>query len=110
MKRSNIKNQPYFINLPRWRNFRTDRLKLLCRSLLSQKVFKKFYQVGRSQIRSAQGSGLGLYLVKNIAKAHHGEIKIKANKEEKGTEFILQLPFYTKQPMAKAARKMMGLK
>jgi two-component system, OmpR family, phosphate regulon sensor histidine kinase PhoR len=75
-----------------------------------KKIFKKFYQVGRSQIRSAQGSGLGLYLVKNIAKAHHGEIKIKVNKKEKGTEFILQLPFYTKQPMAKSARKMMGLK
>lgn len=75
-----------------------------------KKIFKKFYQVGDSQIRSAQGSGLGLYLVKNIAKAHHGDIKIKARKDEQGTEFILQLPFYNKRPMAKAARKMMGLR
>jgi len=75
-----------------------------------RKVFKKFYQVGHSNVRSAQGSGLGLYLVQNIVKAHHGKIKLSPNHKYKGSEFIIKLPLSSKRSMAKTARKMMGLK
>jgi signal transduction histidine kinase len=37
----------------------------------SKKIFKKFYQVGKS----TKGSGLGLYIVLNIAKLHKGDIR-----------------------------------
>ena len=35
-----------------------------------KKVFKKFYQVGKS----SKGSGLGLYIVANIARVHNAEV------------------------------------
>ena len=75
-----------------------------------KKIFKKFYQVGHSNIRSAQGSGLGLYLVQNIVKAHHGKIKLNSNPKGSGAEFIVKLPLSSKRSMSKTARKMMGLK
>jgi len=75
-----------------------------------KKIFKKFYQVGHSNIRSAQGSGLGLYLVQNIVKAHHGKIKLSLNHKHQGSEFIIKLPLSNKRSTAKTARKMMGLK
>jgi len=76
----------------------------------SKKVFKKFYQIGHSKTRSAKGSGLGLYLVQNIVKAHHGKIKVSPNRDREGSEFTVRLPLSSKHSMAKTARKMMGLK
>jgi signal transduction histidine kinase len=75
-----------------------------------KKVFKKFYQIGHSNIRSAKGSGLGLYLVQNIVRAHHGKIKVSIPPDNKGSEFTIKLPLSSKRSMAKTARKMMGLK
>jgi len=75
-----------------------------------KKVFKKFFQVGHADTCSAKGSGLGLYLVQNIVKAHHGKVKVEANPDWRGAVFIIKLPFKTKRSMAKTARKMMGLK
>ena len=40
---------------------------------------------------TGQGTGLGLSLSDDIAKAHGGEIKVDT-KEREGTELILQLP------------------
>jgi two-component system phosphate regulon sensor histidine kinase PhoR len=57
-----------------------------------KKIFKKFYQVGRSDDMSARGSGLGLYLVELIAKIHKGKITAKSEGLHKGTTFTLSLP------------------
>ncbi|KZY87983.1 hypothetical protein A3743_01620, partial [Oleiphilus sp. HI0072] len=74
-----------------------------------KKVFKKFYQVGDSKTRSAQGSGLGLYLVQNIVKAHSGKIQIKESQPGQGAEFVIIFPQRNKLSMAKRARNMMGM-
>jgi two-component system, OmpR family, phosphate regulon sensor histidine kinase PhoR len=58
-----------------------------------KKIFKKFYQVGRSDDMSARGSGLGLYLVQNIARIHKGTIVAESEGEGKGSAFTLILPF-----------------
>lgn len=50
------------------------------------KVFKKFYQVGRT----TKGSGLGLYIVQSIVKLHYGEIKVFSNGENAGTKFVME--------------------
>ena len=42
-------------------------------------VFEKFHRVGNEQTRSQKGTGLGLYIVKEICKAHRAEIKISDN-------------------------------
>ena len=40
---------------------------------------------------TGQGTGLGLLLSYDIVKAHGGELKVET-KEDKGSEFIIQLP------------------
>jgi signal transduction histidine kinase len=42
-------------------------------------IFEKFYRVGNEQTRSQKGTGLGLYIVKEICKAHKAEITISDN-------------------------------
>jgi K+-sensing histidine kinase KdpD len=43
------------------------------------KIFEKFYRVGNEATRTAQGTGLGLYLCKKIAEDHNAEIKVHNN-------------------------------
>lgn len=58
-----------------------------------KKIFKKFYQVGRSDDMSAKGSGLGLYLVDHIAKIHKGKIVAQSDGLGNGAVFSLILPW-----------------
>ena len=57
-----------------------------------KKIFRKFYQIGRADDRTAKGSGLGLYLVQNIARIHKGKIFAESRGSGKGTVFTLMLP------------------
>ena len=54
-------------------------------------IFKKFYRVGSEETRTTKGTGLGLYIVKEIVKAHGGEIRVEDN-FPKGTRFKITLP------------------
>lgn len=60
-----------------------------------KKVFRKFYQVGLSDNMSAKGSGLGLYLVQNIARIHKGKVIAESRGSGKGSVFTLVLPYRT---------------
>jgi len=42
-------------------------------------VFTKFYRIGDEKTRTTKGSGLGLYLVKEIAKLHDARVLIEDN-------------------------------
>ncbi len=55
-----------------------------------KRVFEKFYRVGEEKTRSQPGSGLGLYLVKQITEMHGGKVSILDNKPQ-GTVFILKI-------------------
>jgi signal transduction histidine kinase len=44
-----------------------------------KKIFGKFYRSGREATRQSKGTGLGLYLCRNIAADHHGTIKVTDN-------------------------------
>lgn len=57
-----------------------------------KKIFKKFYQAGSAETRSARGNGLGLYLVAGIVKAHKGAIQVDARADVQGSIFTLSLP------------------
>ena len=59
-----------------------------------KKIFKKFYQIGRVDNMTAQGSGLGLHLVQNIARIHKGKIQATSRGKNLGSTFTLQLPCY----------------
>ncbi len=56
-----------------------------------KKVFEKFYRTGNETTRTAQGTGLGLYLCKRIAKDHGGQITIRDN-TPRGSIFTVSLP------------------
>ncbi|RIH66998.1 response regulator [Mariniphaga sediminis] len=53
------------------------------------KIFDRFYQVGKSQ--TFNGTGLGLSLSKEFIEIHHGRIKVESD-EGKGTTFYIYLP------------------
>lgn len=53
-------------------------------------VFQKFYRIGNEETRKTQGTGLGLYICRKIAKDHNGEIWIRDN-QPTGSKFIVQL-------------------
>ena len=55
-------------------------------------VFRKFYRVGREQIRKTKGTGLGLYLSRAIVRKHHGQIQVHDN-QPRGS--IFTIIFYT---------------
>lgn len=55
------------------------------------KLFKKFSRVPGVATESVDGSGLGLYWVKQIVERHNGHITV-ASKEHKGTVFVVTVP------------------
>lgn len=53
-----------------------------------KKIFRKFYQVGKT----SKGSGLGLYLVAMVVKLHHGTIDATSPGLGAGSTFHVSLP------------------
>lgn len=45
-----------------------------------EKVFEKFYRMGNESTRNAKGTGLGLYIVKNMCTLHGIEFRLRDNK------------------------------
>lgn len=55
------------------------------------KMFSKFFRAVNVVRMQTEGSGLGLFIVKNIVERHNGDITFKSE-EGKGTEFVVTLP------------------
>ncbi|MBU4216725.1 ATP-binding protein [Candidatus Parcubacteria bacterium] len=56
-----------------------------------KKMFSKFFRASNVTRMQTEGSGLGLFMVKNIINKHGGEITF-SSEEGVGTEFVLTLP------------------
>jgi signal transduction histidine kinase len=56
-----------------------------------EKIFAKYKQSGTKSLRGGSGTGLGLYIVKQIVEAHGGEVSV-ASVEGVGTSMVLRLP------------------
>jgi two-component system sensor histidine kinase SenX3 len=58
-----------------------------------KRIFKRFYRVPRSRALShAKGTGLGLFIVRAIARAHGGKVFAESAGEARGTTVTLELP------------------
>ena len=53
-------------------------------------VFDKFYRMGNEETRDTTGTGLGLYIVNQVLKAHGGSIQITDNQPQ-GTIFTIEI-------------------
>jgi K+-sensing histidine kinase KdpD len=53
-----------------------------------KKIFSKFYRIGNEATRKTQGTGLGLYLCRKIAKDHNADILV-TNHQPHGSNFAV---------------------
>jgi len=56
-----------------------------------RRVFTKFYRVGNEDTRTTKGTGLGLFIVKQLVEKHGGQLELLDN-EPRGTRFRIYLP------------------
>ncbi|HEV8660209.1 MAG TPA: HAMP domain-containing sensor histidine kinase [Thermoanaerobaculia bacterium] len=56
-----------------------------------EKLFAKYKQTGTKSFRGGGGTGLGLFIVKQIVEAHGGEVSV-ASIEGVGTSMVVKLP------------------
>jgi signal transduction histidine kinase len=55
-------------------------------------VFEQFARIERPEDRPGQGSGLGLYLARGLARLNGGDVRLVKSEPGAGSEFVLQLP------------------
>jgi two-component system, OmpR family, sensor histidine kinase SenX3 len=57
-----------------------------------KRIFKRFYRVPRRPISQVKGTGLGLFIVRAVARAHGGKVFAESEGETRGTTITLELP------------------
>jgi len=57
-----------------------------------KRIFKRFYRVTHRSLAHVKGTGLGLFIVKAIAKKHGGKVFAESEGEGQGTTIVLELP------------------
>lgn len=68
-------------------------------------VFNRFYRIGSEVRRSRTGTGLGLFIVKSVVKAHGGTVRAESDGEGQGSTFVLHLPRVVRDGVAEAANE-----
>jgi signal transduction histidine kinase len=57
-----------------------------------KRIFKRFYRVPGSLATRVKGIGLGLFIVRSVAKRHGGRVWAESEGPGRGSTFVLQLP------------------
>jgi len=57
-----------------------------------ERIFQRFYRIGSEDTRRSRGTGLGLYLVREIAGAFGGRVRAHSDGPGKGALFTVELP------------------
>jgi two-component system, OmpR family, sensor histidine kinase SenX3 len=63
-----------------------------------KRIFKRFHRVGNRALAHIKGTGLGLFIVKSIAKKHGGTAFAESPGEGQGTTVIIELPRVAPSP------------
>lgn len=61
-----------------------------------KRLFRKFYRIYSDNMPNVKGTGLGLYIVKEIIKYHGGEIHTFSPGKNMGTTIRIKIPIYKK--------------
>lgn len=67
-----------------------------------KRIFKRFYRVPAREVLRRQGTGLGLFLVRAIARQHGGTVTAASAGEGHGAAFTLRLPRLPELPAPSA--------
>ena len=62
----------------------------------AERIFEKFTRADTGLVHNVKGSGLGLALVRHIARAHGGDVEVESVPGE-GSTFTLVLPLHQQQ-------------
>ena len=57
-----------------------------------KRIFKRFYRVSSRSLAHVKGTGLGLFIVRSIARKHGGKVFAQSAGEGQGTTVTLELP------------------
>ncbi|MGE3403664.1 MAG: sensor histidine kinase [Vicinamibacterales bacterium] len=57
-----------------------------------KRIFNRFYRVQARGLKQVKGTGLGLYIVRAIARSHGGRVFAQSEGEGRGSTFTIQLP------------------
>jgi signal transduction histidine kinase len=57
-----------------------------------KRIFRRFYRVQMPRLKQVKGTGLGLYIVRSIARAHGGRVFAHSEGEGRGATFTMELP------------------
>ena len=57
-----------------------------------KRIFKRFYRVSNRSLGHVKGTGLGLFIVRSIARKHGGKVFAESAGEGQGTTVTLELP------------------
>ncbi len=57
-----------------------------------KRIFKRFYRVPHRSLSHVKGTGLGLFIVRAIAKKHGGKVYAQSQGDGRGTTIVMQLP------------------
>jgi len=60
-----------------------------------KRIFRRFYRVTHRSLAQVKGTGLGLFIVKAIAKKHGGKVFAESEGEGHGTTIVMELPRWT---------------
>ncbi len=70
-----------------------------------ERLFKKFSRGKKANNFNPNGSGLGLFIARQILDEHHGKIQASSLGEGRGATFVVSLP--VRQPVTVAAKELM---